>query len=511
MMLTLTLTQPLRALLALALALAWAPAALPASPEPCDTASLVSEWEEKGLNLRDFKRVAGLYSELRLARPADASRFLQCLEQQRNPTGGKTNSALAETLMLFQEDLGRGPKEVRSAFLHYVINTKYPILVGTEDEGVLKDLQRAYAKSILIAPNWDDGGQTIASLEELHDFGRRANTLRYGRGDMMPIHRIPFVPSAAGYTNLNAVWMAEMSHLAYWVGERNPGAEDTESKGDLVKRQLRAWGYSGTELFEAPDTDTRAFLTEQEGRLVLAFKGTSSLQNFMTDADFLKESADWAPGQIHRGFAASLEEVWPAITSHLARRKAREKTIWVTGHSLGAALAQLAAFRLKVELKCDVRAVYTYGTPRVGDETFVHAYDRALGEQTFPHINHTDIVTRIPPSWVGFGYRPTANAQTREFTGVDHHTLRHRAQDPRDWARTGDVARMRRDALGAINGSTRYLTGLDGPLTGSTYAVPDATKESFVGTHGSYEYLFKLACVVMDQHFWLTEQARARE
>lgn len=413
--------------------------------------------------------------------------------------------------MLFQDRLGHGPKEVQSAFLHYIINTKYPILVGAEDARVLKELQRAYKSSILIAPNWDDGGKTAASLAELHDFGRRANTLRYGRGDMVPIHRIPFVDSAAGYTNLNAVWMAEMSNLAYWVGERNPGAGKAENNGDLVKRQLRTWGYSGTKLLQAPDTDTRAFLTEMKGRLVLAFKGTSSLRNFRTDADFLKESAGWAPGRIHRGFAASMQDVWPDITNSLALRDVGQKEIWVTGHSLGAALAQLVALRLRLEMNCNVRAVYTYGTPRVGDETFVQAYDRALGEKTFPHINHTDIVTRVPPGWVGFGYRPTANAQTREFTGVDHHTLRHQAQDQRDWARTGDPAQMLRDADDAISGSTRYLKGLDYDLRGVTYVVPDATKESFVGTHGSYEYLFKLACVVMDQHFWLVEKARARE
>lgn len=511
MTLTQTLRKHLRPLLAIALALAWAPAALPASPEPCDSASLVSQWEQKGLTLQDFNSVATLYSGMRSTRPADASRFLQCLEQQRNPTGGKTNSALAETLMLFQDQLGKGAKEVRSAFLHYIINTKYPILHGTEDAGVLKDLQRAYKSSILIAPNWNDGGKTVASLADLHAFGQRANTLRYGRGDMVPIDRIPFIDSATGYTNLNAVWMAEMSNLAYRVAERNPGAEKAENKGDLVKRQLRAWGYSGTTLLQAPDTDTRAFLTEKDGCIILAFKGTSSLRNFRTDADFVMESANWAPGRIHRGFSESLQDAWPDLTNNLARRNLAQKEIWVTGHSLGAALAQLAALRLRLELKCNVRAVYTYGTPRVGDETFVQAYDRALGEKTFPHINHTDIVTRIPPSWAGFGYRPTANAQTREFTGVDHHTLRHQGQDPREWAQTGDADQMRRDAVEAITGSTRYLKGLDDDLRGVTYVVPDATKESFVGTHGSYEYLFKLACVVMDQHFWLAEKRRARE
>jgi len=70
-----------------------------------------------------------------------------------------------------------------------------------------------------------------------------------------------------------------------------------------------------------------------------------------------------------------LDATWNQITNSLASHEVQSKEVWVTGHSLGAALAQLVALRLRVELKCNVRAVYTYGTPRVGNEDFVRVYE----------------------------------------------------------------------------------------------------------------------------------------
>ena len=74
--------------------------------------------------------------------------------------------------------------------------------------------------------------------------------------------------------------------------------------------------------------------------------------------------------------------------------EADKKQVFITGHSLGAALATLVAGRLN---NPDV-VLYTYGSPRAGNGTWNKC-------QKFTHYrfrNNNDLVTRIPPAWLGF-------------------------------------------------------------------------------------------------------------
>jgi predicted lipase len=63
---------------------------------------------------------------------------------------------------------------------------------------------------------------------------------------------------------------------------------------------------------------------------------------------------------------------------------------WFTGHSLGAALATLAARRFGRAL-----ALYTYGSPKVGDAAFVAQVARSVVTH-YRFVNHRDIATRFP-------------------------------------------------------------------------------------------------------------------
>jgi pimeloyl-ACP methyl ester carboxylesterase len=97
-------------------------------------------------------------------------------------------------------------------------------------------------------------------------------------------------------------------------------------------------------------------------------------------------------GNVHRGFALALQEVWDDIRTRLEARCAPERTLWIAGHSLGAALGTLAAGRL-AESRRDVAMVYTFGSPRVGDRAFATRYP-------VPHFrfeNRNDIVAYLCP------------------------------------------------------------------------------------------------------------------
>ena len=162
----------------------------------------------------------------------------------------------------------------------------------------------------------------------------------------------------------------------------------------------------------APDTDTRVLVVEQDdGSIVIAFRGTANIRNWLTDADCLRatliESLEFGTCQVHAGFLAAYESIIGPLTAHLRAAGAASiaasaagKPIFVTGHSLGGALALLAALELKRQ-GFNIAQVYTFGQPRVGNAAFKRLYEKSLGDRTYRIVYQEDIVARVPllPAW----------------------------------------------------------------------------------------------------------------
>ncbi len=126
---------------------------------------------------------------------------------------------------------------------------------------------------------------------------------------------------------------------------------------------------------------------------ILAFRGTQNIGNCLTDAETPLVSRLPYPGLVHHGFADAVEQVWPDVR-RLLGPPAKSRPIWVTGHSLGGAMATLASVRLASE-GYTVRAVYTYGSPRPGDRFFQKAYSLV----NYRFVNDNDLVPHLPFRW----------------------------------------------------------------------------------------------------------------
>ena len=127
----------------------------------------------------------------------------------------------------------------------------------------------------------------------------------------------------------------------------------------------------------------------------LAFRGTepSKLNDVMADLNVIKASA-MAGGKVHSGFQKEVNDLWMDVLAeieHNDQLKVR-KDVYMTGHSLGAAMATIASTRYApLEL-------FTFGSPRVGGPKFI----RNIKCPHFRFMNNNDIVCRIPPAWLGF-------------------------------------------------------------------------------------------------------------
>lgn len=100
-------------------------------------------------------------------------------------------------------------------------------------------------------------------------------------------------------------------------------------------------------------------------------------------------------GKVHRGFKDALNEIWPDIVNTLISAK-DVKHVYFTGHSLGAAMATLAAIRCsRLSETPQPAGLYTYGSPKVGNKAFSN-FANALCVPGARWVNNVDIVTSVP-------------------------------------------------------------------------------------------------------------------
>ena len=196
-----------------------------------------------------------------------------------------------------------------------------------------------------------------------------------------------FNPGATGHSHANAYWLGVAAELAY-------------SDASAFKAAVADWGVTCRHVSVG---STQAHIASTRELTIVAFRGTEpSPGDIATDAKFRRIRWSGA-GEIHEGFHAATDGAWPETLKAVVALSQPGQRIWFTGHSLGGALAVLAAMRWANEGRTPaIAGVYTIGQPRVGDAAFSAAYDRALGKLTFRYINNRDPVPRVPMRILGF-------------------------------------------------------------------------------------------------------------
>lgn len=140
--------------------------------------------------------------------------------------------------------------------------------------------------------------------------------------------------------------------------------------------------------------------------VILAFRATLPLQldheqtirDWINDLDAELIRGDGLPGLVHAGFWAALDSLWSPVLLEVQRRLTESgpsTKLYVTGHSKGGAVADLAGMRFVVERGVSA-TIYTFAAPHPGDETFANAFADHLQATRYEYAD--DIVPLLPPS-----------------------------------------------------------------------------------------------------------------
>lgn len=196
----------------------------------------------------------------------------------------------------------------------------------------------------------------------------------------------------------NAVVLSLASDLAYLPAEE--GAEAFRSQLGLEARLISVG-------------NTQVYVAVNDDHIVAAFRGTEApttlegLKDWLlTDAGNLlivpegrlgtDLAAAGASALFHQGFVRAIGDIWePFLEAIEAQWKKSERPIWLTGHSLGGALALLAAWLLRRKFIA-VHQVYTFGAPMIGNNEVVKAFAREFPDKIFRYVNRPDPIPKLP-------------------------------------------------------------------------------------------------------------------
>jgi len=252
-----------------------------------------------------------------------------------------------------------------------------------------------------------------------------------------------------------ALSLALASQLAY-----NPEAE--------VESQLQAWGFQNCDFVE--QDAAQGFVASCSDLVLVCFRGTESTADWLSNLKVIPKAVNELGSSVHAGFWEQFEALRPQLERLISPH--RQLPLLVTGHSLGGAIAALAAASWAAS--SNLRALYTYGQPAVARDRALDQLAEALGGHYHRLVNDSDIVPRVPP-----GYRHAGNLL--HFNSKGSLVRNAAAQEAAfNSAVGGSGVMLSEDELGALQDRLRHQSGPQSQ-EGFTTLISDHMMPAYLG------------------------------
>lgn len=166
--------------------------------------------------------------------------------------------------------------------------------------------------------------------------------------------------------------------------------------GPQLDLELQTFNLTGT--LRSVGNDTQYIYAKGTEFDVLICRGTEGkLADIRTDAQC--PFVTWPAGsncRAHQGFSTQANAILADLKAQ-SPQAGLQRPLWITGHSLGGALAILCAFQLSKSSGCKLAGVVTFGQPKVGDSVLAQALNQQLLPLYRRYVNQRDIVPKLPP------------------------------------------------------------------------------------------------------------------
>ena len=208
-----------------------------------------------------------------------------------------------------------------------------------------------------------------------------------------------FDSDATGFSWRNTYLLSLLSWLAY-------------ADPEVAAVQAAAWGLSlgsggsidvVTPYFFGQSGSTQALVLYNAESVFVAFQGSTTGDFFQdwvdNDFDVLPQPANhWGAGVVlHHGFTEAMSIAYPQVLSQVQSLMSGGRKLWITGHSLGAAVASLTAYRLRHENGIEVQGVNLFGSPPVGNVIWSQMFASKVANTQRWNVEYDPIPSLLPP------------------------------------------------------------------------------------------------------------------
>ncbi len=240
-------------------------------------------------------------------------------------------------------------------------------------------------------------------------------------------------PYTTSLHRANAYWMAEIAKAAYFKLDDDAQTPDTNRIFSYLTQKdprfLSVEGYT--------KNSAQAIIVEHEDYLCMGFRGTDEIADWLDNLNII--SIDALFGEFHKGFYMANQDVWePIFRKYRQLRNAKRRPLFITGHSLGGAMATVAVARL-VHQDLPFSSCYTFGQPRVMTRDTSRVFNLEAKSRFFRFQNNNDLVTRVPARLSGYSHVGT-------FLYISEEKVIH--NDPGFWFRFVDAIDGATEAIG---------------------------------------------------------------
>ncbi len=186
-------------------------------------------------------------------------------------------------------------------------------------------------------------------------------------------------------------------------------AKAVYANGAAVNEQLHQGQslcqFASVTEYTAHATNSHALIATNDQLVLVAFRGTNPhcLKDILTDARTHLVDNEQGAGRVHKGFQMALHNLMRSEVALFAaihkamQHDGKKRQLWLTGHSLGAAVATLA-MQLLTKHDFTVANLCTFGAPMVEDRDFAQAFNASFQNQCQRYVHHDDLIPRVPSS-----------------------------------------------------------------------------------------------------------------